>query len=129
MNVQRFGDPSRSLTTISLALAACFSCTNVHADVGILGSKHDLSAVGPGPIKAATEAEVCLFCHTPHRALDVVPLWNHEMSQATYTPYTSSTKKAAVGQPSGASKLCLSCHDGTVALGAVHSGGPINRIL
>jgi predicted CXXCH cytochrome family protein len=27
--------------------------------------------------------------------------------------------RAAPGQPSGASKLCLSCHDGTIALGAV----------
>src|SRR4051794_13053211 len=86
----------------------------------ILGSKHDLSVVGPGPIKAATESEVCLFCHTPHRAGEL-PLWNHFLSSATYTPYSSSTIRATVGQPSGASKLCLSCHDGTVALGMVYS--------
>jgi predicted CXXCH cytochrome family protein len=42
-------------------------------------------------------------------------------SVATYTPYNSSTTKATVGQPTGASKLCLSCHDGTVALGMVAS--------
>jgi len=87
---------------------------------GIIGSKHDLTASGPGTIKAATETEVCLFCHTPHRANEL-PLWNHALSSATYTPYNSSTLKAIVGQPSGASKLCLSCHDGTVALGMVNS--------
>jgi len=87
----------------------------------ILGSKHDLSIAGPGPVKAATESEVCLFCHTPHRGVPDTPLWNHALSQVSYTPYQSSTTKATIGQPTGASKLCLSCHDGTVALGMVTS--------
>ncbi|MFI4979261.1 MAG: cytochrome c3 family protein [Nevskiales bacterium] len=39
----------------------------------------------------------------------------------TYTPYTSSTSAAHPGQPTGASLLCLSCHDGTTALGNVLS--------
>ncbi len=88
---------------------------------GLLGSKHDLSAASPSPIRAATETGVCVICHTPHRAMEEGPLWNHELSTATYTPYTSSTMKATTGQPTGASKLCLSCHDGTVALGLIHS--------
>src|SRR5204863_10180904 len=56
----------------------------------ILASKHDLSASGPGTIKATAESEVCLFCHTPHRAVEL-PLWNHTLSSANYTPYSSST--------------------------------------
>lgn len=84
---------------------------------GILNTKHDLSVSGPGPVKASSETEVCLFCHTPHNGSGETPLWNHAVSKATYTPYESSTMKAAAGQPTGASKLCLSCHDGTVALG------------
>jgi len=87
----------------------------------VLGSKHDLSVGGSGPIKATSESEVCLFCHTPHRGTGATPLWNHTLSQATYTPYSSSTAKATIGQPTGSSKLCLSCHDGTVALGMVNS--------
>src|SRR5512133_2099989 len=75
---------------------------------GILGSKHDLSLAGPGPIRSTSESEVCLFCHTPHRA-GQTPLWNHRMSESSYTPYTSSTIKSDIGQPTGASKLCLSC--------------------
>ena len=85
----------------------------------ILASKHDLSLRGPGAIKAVAEADVCVFCHTPHHGTGEVPLWNHTLSTAAYTPYNSSTIKAAIGQPTGASKLCLSCHDGTVALGMV----------
>ncbi|HAM73406.1 MAG TPA: cytochrome C [Verrucomicrobiales bacterium] len=85
----------------------------------ILASKHDLSVVGPGPIKASSESDVCVFCHTPHRGTGDLPLWNHTLSTATYTPYSSSTTKATIGQPTGSSKLCLSCHDGTVALGMI----------
>ena len=88
----------------------------------IVNSKHNLSISGPGTIRAATEGDVCVFCHTPHSQANLTPLWNHEMPQSTYTPYRSSTLRATVGQPTGASKLCLSCHDGTVALGMVRSG-------
>ncbi len=107
---------------IGLCLATFLTSTAHSATgVGILDSKHDLSVSGPGPAKALSESEVCLFCHTPHRAVSQTPLWNHRMSEASYTPYTSSTTKAAVGQPTGSSKLCLSCHDGTVALGMLHT--------
>ena len=87
----------------------------------IIYSKHNLSVSGPGTVRSSTESEVCIFCHAPHNATGDGPLWNHAMSVAAYTPYSSSTLKATVGQPTGASKLCLSCHDGTVALGMVGS--------
>ena len=87
----------------------------------IVNSKHNLSASGPGPIKSVTETEICTFCHTPHRGATSGPLWNRYDSGAVYIPYSSSTAKATIGQPTGASKLCLSCHDGTVALGLVRS--------
>ena len=38
------------------------------------------------------------------------------MTSAAYTVYSSPTLDVAAGQPGGASKLCLSCHDGTVAI-------------
>lgn len=88
----------------------------------ILTSKHNLSASGLGEIKAATEDQVCIFCHTPHNARRDIPyLWNRSDQTANYIPYSSSTMHASVGQPTGASKLCLSCHDGTIAMGAVLS--------
>ena len=87
----------------------------------VVNSKHNLAVSGPGAVRAATEGDVCVFCHSPHSKTGQNPLWNHELSTATYTPYSSSTLKAKVGQPTGASKLCLSCHDGTVALGMVRN--------
>ena len=87
----------------------------------IVFSKHNLSVSGPGSLRASTESDVCIFCHAPHNTTGVGPLWNHALSTATYTTYNSSTLKATVGQPTGSSKLCLSCHDGTVALGMVAS--------
>ena len=41
------------------------------------------------------------------------------VSGATYDLYESLTMVAAPGQPTGSSKLCLSCHDGTMAIGSV----------
>jgi len=89
---------------------------------GMLGTKHNLSVAGTGAVKAVSETEVCVFCHTPHSAnLASTPLWNREFSSANYVPYDSPSIQAAVGQPNGYSKLCLSCHDGTIAIGAVRN--------
>jgi predicted CXXCH cytochrome family protein len=85
----------------------------------IVFSKHNLSASGPGEVRSGTEGEICIFCHAPHTPLTQAPLWNHQMPVTAYNPYSSVTLKAKVGQPTGASRLCLSCHDGTVALGLV----------
>lgn len=88
----------------------------------IVNSVHNLSASGPGTVKAVSEKNLCVFCHTVHHANGQTPLWNHSMSSVTnYVTYTSGTLKAVVGQPDGSSRLCLSCHDGTVALGMVSS--------
>ena len=82
---------------------------------------HNLSASGPGAIRAQSETEVCIFCHTPHGSAGVEPLWNRGIPAGPYTIYESTSLRATVGQPTGASKLCLSCHDGTIALGSVLS--------
>jgi predicted CXXCH cytochrome family protein len=104
----------------ALALAAAFLYAwPVRAD--ITTTKHNLSASGPGTVKAATEAQICVFCHAPHNSAPSAPLWNRQAQASTYTPYTSSTAKASAGQPTGSSLLCLSCHDGTIALGNVLS--------
>jgi predicted CXXCH cytochrome family protein len=81
----------------------------------ISGSAHDFSTEGWSGNK------ICEPCHTPHNADGSVadaPLWNHEVTSAIYNLYSSPTLDAPIGQPGGLSKLCLSCHDGTVALDA-----------
>ena len=92
----------------------------------VVNSPHNLSASGPGTVRAVSEDRVCIFCHTPHGSRTVAPLWNRRDSAALYTPYDSPTLHAKPGQPTGSSKLCLSCHDGTIALGdLVSESSPI----
>jgi len=91
------------------------------AEAAVSGTKHNLSVSGPGTRKASTETEICIFCHAPHNTSPAAQLWNRRLPTATYAPYSSSTLKSAPGQPNGASLLCLSCHDGTIALGDVMS--------
>lgn len=86
----------------------------------IASTAHNLSVSGPGDVRALTETRICVFCHTPHNATPGSPLWNRELEPQTYQSYTSPTLDAGpLPPPSGPTKLCLSCHDGTVALGAV----------
>lgn len=105
------------LGVILVALAAAPAA----GQQSVVDSVHNLSAAGPGEIRAAIESEVCIFCHTPHRASTIRQLWNRELPVTPYTVYASSALDAAPGQPTGASKMCLSCHDGSIALGAVLS--------
>jgi hypothetical protein len=102
---------------IGLSLAARIS--------DVRNTKHNLSTTGPGTVKAVSETQICVFCHTPHGAENVpqAPLWNRKLSSATYVPYSSSSIEASAAElaasPGGTSKLCLSCHDGTMAIGNV----------
>ena len=93
----------------------------------IANTPHNLSVDGPGTVRATSETQVCVFCHTPHGATNSpgAPLWNRALSAATYTPYSSSSLDAEtiagqLSQPAGSSKLCLSCHDGTLAISSVN---------
>jgi hypothetical protein len=83
----------------------------------VLRTRHNLSRSGPGPIRSATDQDPCGFCHVPHGAEPKESLWGHRLSAASYKLYRSDTLNAVVEAPNGASKLCLSCHDGTIALG------------
>ncbi len=115
------GRTGRMFAAGMLALLAQLAFTAAPADAAIATTKHNLSASGPGTRKATSETEICIFCHAPHDTQPSNQLWNRRLPSATYTPYTSSTLKSAPGQPNGASLLCLSCHDGTIALGEVLS--------
>ena len=107
---------------IKIIIFYCSLCIPITMEAqSIITSKHNLSASGPGTIKASSETEVCIFCHTPHNARTTGPLWNKKDPGAIYTLYNSSTLNAILGQPDGTSMMCLSCHDGTIALGSVYS--------
>jgi len=80
----------------------------------IAGSLHDFSTSGWNP-----STEICIACHAPHNTDTTVPdapLWNHAVTNSVFTLYSSPTLYATPLQPQGTTKLCLSCHDGTIAL-------------
>jgi len=93
------------------------------AQADVRATKHNLSASSPNAIRASTEDQVCVFCHVPHGASQSRAVWNRDLSyqlpSSLYSLYGSSTLDAVPGRPNGASKLCLSCHDGSLALGSL----------
>jgi hypothetical protein len=104
----------RKLLILFLAMALLAGFSSVSLAV-ITGSPHDFSG------DAWAQNQICLPCHAPHNVATPVipPLWNHEVTSATYIVYSSPTLDAdggTLGQPEGSTLLCLSCHDGTVAL-------------
>ena len=109
------------LATCALAVAVIASF--VRGD--IKQSHHDFSGAG------WSGGEICIPCHTPHDADTAVsysPLWNHESSVVAFTPYSSPTLDSMPGQPTGTTKLCVSCHDGTVAIDSF-GGNTGSRII
>jgi hypothetical protein len=120
------------LATMGLTFAGFVSADGSGA--GIVGSPHDFAddfsdEVGGAVLELGTSGgwnlrnEICRVCHVPHdhqrasqRYLNGL-LWNHGLSSADYTMYSSSTLDGAQSaQPDGIAKLCLGCHDGTVAI-------------
>jgi len=104
----------KPLNTFLLILVLVIAISAIGISQTIVGTAHDFSNEGWN-----TTGEICIVCHTPHNAditVSDAPLWNHEITTANFTPYSSSTMNATVGQPDASAKLCLSCHDGTVAL-------------
>ena len=122
------------LVMVALAVVAAVLPVQAQRVSDVRQTRHNLSTTGPGSTKATAESQVCVFCHTPHGATLTdqsgagvrAPLWNRRIpAGSTYTPYTSSSLDANViqgqlDQPGGSSKLCLSCHDGTLAIGNVN---------
>lgn len=74
--------------------------------------------------------ELCIACHTPHRAPSSRLLWNHQLSANTFSWSDWAKTTGGTTLPknihawSGSSKMCLSCHDGSVAVGAIYSRTP-----
>jgi predicted CXXCH cytochrome family protein len=105
-----------------LLLAASAGWAQVMGDV--LGS-HNLSTSGTSHIQGQMQA-ACLYCHVPHSGKNKSALWGQSLSTSNYSTYVSDTSANTTTQPELGqdSSLCLSCHDGTVAVGNVSPYGP-----
>lgn len=111
---------------VALALAAAVAAPSAPSWATVAGTKHNFGSLSPAQVKTQDTSEICVFCHTPHNARPSTPLWNKADTGSTYNVYASQTLAATLspnaptlGQPTGASKLCLACHDGTVAIGSL----------
>lgn len=112
----------KSLIRWSTAVAVVLSVPAVAFAQTVVGTRHDLSVTLPAGI--TKYGQVCVYCHTPHRALaTTMPLWNHDTTVTAYTMYTaanSATMNMTVGaRPGPVSVACLSCHDGTIGLDVI----------
>ena len=126
-------------TNISLGggivLASVLAGLSSQSMAGVADTKHNLSSTANTAVNEiySDNPEICVFCHTPHAAIknENIPLWNHELSAYdSYGVYSSPTFDGAstISPISGAtpatatvSNLCLSCHDGTVAINALNN--------
>jgi len=95
---------------------------------GLEGTAHDFSGATAvtnpdGTVTGGVGA--CTFCHTPHRAYSTQLLWNHTLSTNSFKWDVAETTAGTdfpefVGNIyNGVSAKCLSCHDGSVAIGDV----------
>ena len=109
-----------------IVLFAAVSLMATSAMATVVGTAHDLSATGTGPI-TSNYSEVCVFCHTPHAANTAVtnaPLWNRATvaggATGVYAGLDLETPTAAVTTTdidNTDALLCLSCHEGALATG------------
>ena len=116
MKTRTLSQRLRRVATIGAGMVVAATIPGT-ASATITNSGHDLSTSG-----GSTGAnQICIYCHTPHNAdtsTTGAPLWNHELSTGqTYVMYSSGTMEMTTsGSPAGISKLCMSCHDGTVSI-------------
>ena len=125
MKTLNLGQGNRFITAVAsgIMLGAGLLFTTSVLAAGITGTAHAFS----DNVSFNNSGEICKVCHTPHNAQVAAedgPLWNRELTAATYTLYSGGTTGSDLNHTisgnsvSGVSKLCLSCHDGTIALDA-----------
>lgn len=102
-----------------------------------IANKHNLSSNSSNVVKASSDTRICVFCHTPHGASPQSALWNRKDSTTVSFPLYNSTtlniddtgisdasqyKSDPATYPNGATRMCLSCHDGVSAIGGILTG-------
>jgi len=98
----------------------------------IAGSAHDFSdgldrfaqAAGDAwSSQTAADGQICIVCHAPHNNQNATGelLWNRGMAAGPFIPYSSPSLDGGASV-NGQSLLCLSCHDGTIALDSYGGG-------
>jgi predicted CXXCH cytochrome family protein len=149
LGILAFGTPARAFTGSYVAGAG------INGTPHDLGSAHngmDYTASPADPLN-----RICIFCHAPHNAYrlssaagagigpiapdayDYLPLWNHTLTtDPTYTMYENGPGAPQSGSkasqailngmtPGSTSLLCLSCHDGTIAVNSYGNADQVSQ--
>ncbi len=101
----------------------------------LVGSKHDLTSLNQ---RAGMEAmtglafndykDPCIYCHLPNYIIDggedtlsssQIPRWNRLTNEDGYQLYSSLSISSLPDELGAESLLCLSCHDGSMAVDTV----------
>lgn len=91
---------------------------------GVVDTKHNFSSPTASPTAFFYgTTQVCVFCHAPHNAMTIGALWNHDYNPGqSYQMYTSDTMDMTQSaNPNNGSLVCLSCHDGTIAINSLNN--------
>ena len=107
---------------LGVIVLSAFGASLAYGAGSVVDSKHNMNVVSAA--NADIQGRVCAFCHTPHHALDsneadYNPLWSHTFTTQIFDEYQSPTLQGAndaIDVLAGSSRLCMSCHDGAIAV-------------
>lgn len=113
----------KKVLTLVAAASLIAAASTAFAAKSIIGSKHDLSPGGTatlsGNVAASGNAQLCVYCHTPHNATQANVLWNRNAgvtAAADFKLYSgvgmANTSFGSGFTADSTSLFCMSCHDG-----------------
>ena len=115
------------LTGVALLASALPSGVAAKGPANVAATVHNFSSTardstgGPSQFRS-NQTEICVFCHTPHGGSLTGPLWNRTNPTSPWQHYDSQTLGSYLGNlannrpVSDESLLCMSCHDGSIAV-------------
>jgi len=146
-----------SVASVAMAYTGTYvPGSGINGTVHDLGTAHNGMNYTASPADPLNR--ICIFCHAPHNtyrlstatggsgpqadaAFDYLPLWNHTLqTDLAYTMYENGTGAPQSGPrasqailngmtPGSTSLLCLSCHDGSVAVNQYGNSAQLSKSI
>jgi predicted CXXCH cytochrome family protein len=116
------------MRVLKLMTGLALLAAGISLQAQIAGDVIGVHNLGPGSGSPVTGArpDFCSYCHAPHSGLNS-GLWNQTLTTQMYSVYASNTEANTGRQPTlgYSTNQCLSCHDGTVAVGSTIAYGQV----
>lgn len=133
------------ISLVTIAAITTLSASAALAGPGIRGTVHNIGQYlkDHGVTKPNEPYQrICAGCHTPHHSLtpdmlagipnapEYTPLWSHAVDLNPYAPYANAVYNVRVDGLQaddpliGPSRLCMSCHDGVIAVDSYYQPLP-----